>query len=373
MSLTWRARRESILSIASALWLWWRAEVGALSWTLLERIAPRRARRVVLRLGPKGAQVLLAGAEREEDCGTLLPADGTWPESLGEEWTAILRRAARIDVELDDASVLAHVVSFPPAMAAHLAQAVALQIERDAPLPLAQLCTAWRPVPAAPVSSLRPKVTLVMARREFVDTWRQRVQRWHGAGAAVLWRHPTTGQCFRLGETVPPRRAAERSIIDRRLVATAVALAFLWLGTVLAQRMYERVEVRQERARVEESVVKAKANYARYRTDSAPLAALRARPARTATLQALLALTTATPDDAWVYELELATAPDQDAQATLKGFAPAPSVLVDTLESAPQFERVSLQSTAPGSVANGTARFEIRLRLSRAAAPGSTP
>jgi len=287
--------------------------------------------------------------------------------SLDETATAMALQALvarpldEIVLRLGAEAVLSVDVALPNTAIRALPGLMPFELERLAPLPLAELCHGY--VVAAGPPSLR--VTLQMAPRAAIVDVLERLQglglrpdRLIGPGEGLLFTHLNllpAALC-----PPPPRSLANQLAWGAAALALVVAVVSPFLH--LAQ---QRSDLLAEIALLKPQVA-AQRDAARVRglegaaADRAQrvLAAKAAQPPAVLLLDAMTALL---PDDAWLTQFNLA-----DRQLEIEGHARAATALVPLLEASPHFGAVRFLTPVTRDAVSGRERFHFAVALKQA-------
>lgn len=344
------------------LWSWWAERLRVLAAEALARWLPANARTLIIRQIPQGLELVHEIGDHAEPLGILLPNDLALDPSVAADaaWLSLFSTYPRVRVELDPASVFMSTLRFPDRLSARLHEAVEMRLMNDAPLPMEQLAVSWyRQTPQEDAAGSM-KVRVALVRRSTLEQWHARLVKVGLPDGVCTYVDGTQRLTFDAAQAAARDPVAE--ITERRwqwaVAATAVAL----IGVVAGQRAAETWALRQARAEVVESALRAKADYNTYLIESEPLKRLSVEADRAQVLETLLTLTQTLPQEAWTYELELKRAESGDLAVRMAGFAPNASAVVDVLEASARFDRVSLVSSNSAPVSMGGTRFEIGAR-----------
>ena len=321
---------------------WWLHELRDLGETLLVRVAPKLARRVVVRF--------------EGSTGSIWMGGQTQPLELVESL-----RGTRAVLVLDRRDVLTHELHLPAAVERELDRAIELHLERELPLPRERVCVDWKVI-GRNRQHQRIVVSLLVVHREHVDRVLGRVTE---CGLRPI-RIGVAGTAGDIVGNVLPRRVRPEQLrltpLDRRLMGAAVGLAVLTLAVIGGQWMYERVEVGRELQRTSGLATTAETVSRQLTNNSAAAAALVNIMAKPDAVDVLTALTANVPRDSWAYELEVTSAQAGALQIKLGGFTPTATTFVDVLEQTPELEQVRLVSAASAGLGTGKDRLRLTAR-----------
>jgi hypothetical protein len=152
-------------------------------------------------------------------------------------------------------------------------------------------------------------------------------------------------------------RPAESNRLNRLLFAGLAASALTGVGTLLGQELYERNLVQRELAALE-PLASAAEELERQISTRRPLfdelAAIAGTPDG---LDALIALTTAVPDESWVQSVDIQASLGGEAALHWTAYAAEGNGLVETLQRSPELAAVTLVSTV--STEGQPARLEL--------------
>jgi hypothetical protein len=249
-------------------------------------------------------------------------------------------------------------IAFPLAVEREIDRAVDLHLERELPLPRDRACVDWHVLRRDRIAR-RIVVRMFVSHRGRVESLRDAIL---AKGLRPIRVAVTDASGELLGNLLPRRNRTERlriTPLDRRLAAVAATLVCVAAGITGAQWFYERAEVKDEVERVRALAVTTESLTRRLRDESAPATALIGIMRKPDAVDVLTSLTSSAPQDSWAYELDIKPAQAGGYQVKFGGFAPAATMLVDTLEKTPQFENVRLVTAASAGL--GTTRDQLQL------------
>ncbi|MEJ1962977.1 MAG: PilN domain-containing protein [Gammaproteobacteria bacterium] len=319
----------------TALIAWWLRELHEIVESLAERLLPGWAKPVLVRLE--------SGAIVEVGKDSPLEADDD-------------RAGARAILLLSSSQVLNHEISLPLATERELDAAIDLHLERELPLPRAQVCIHWRVV-SRDRAKRRLLVGVHVAHRSQIEKLGEMLT---ARGLRLSRVAVATGPDDFEGDLLPQRSHARPfriTRLDRRLALIGFALGIVTCSVVACQWIFERTRVNAELARVGTQAQRARNLAHDLGHGAAGPEALIALMARPDAVDVLRTLTSEIPSDTWMYELEIRASSTPGYQVKLGGYAPAATMFVDALEKRPKFDGVRLVSAASAGI--GTARDRL--------------
>jgi len=318
------------------------------------------ARRVLVHLEHPIATVYEVQAARSIRPLFTFRADerGEWPEQ-DEGFASI--QGARATLVLTSKEVLISDWTFPEAVQGELDQVIKLKLERELPIqPERVYVDHW-------ISGRTPQQTYIavrvlVAHRKQLERLRQLAHCW-GVRPMRVALAVEPGRCEPIvGDLLPNRaRLSQRAptVRDRLLVRAAVALTLALVTVTGSQWVYERGKVGAEVLRVQTNAKSVRALARRLEHEQAPARALLDIQALPDAADLLKSLTETVPNDSWVYELQAFTPTSAAVQLELSAFAPAATVLADTLEKSSRFGKVRLVWASSAGL--GTAMDRLQL------------
>lgn len=345
-----------------ALLKWWVQELRELTEAVLERLAPRLARRLVIRFGDQAA-IALAPRRGQHTVAFELARDarGQWPEHLRESGATGDYEGARVTIVLAPSEVFKFELILPEVPERDLTAMIDLHLEREWPVARDRFSVDHRVVQRLRLrGSIR--VEVLLARHEHLEKLRELAQGW----GLRLVRIAAAGESGEIvGDFLPrrfrfkPIRAAALAPLERNL-ATATAVLALALTVVIAgQWIYERLVVGAALTRVSQRAAVATRLAHELARQSLPARELLRISTTPDAIDALGSLTRSVPVNAWVYELDVSVPGTGTPKIRLTAFAPAASALVDTLQQTHRFGTVHLD----WAMSNGTRSGLDQLQL----------
>jgi hypothetical protein len=245
---------------------------------------------------------------------------------------------------------------------------LALHLERESPLPREQVAFDYD-VAERLRETRRIRIELLIAQRHRLDELRALVEAW-GLRVARIGVAESDGTVTGDFTATSLRRGRQSlTVLERRLAASATALAALALLGVVALWGYERLWIGRELATARAGAQAAAQMQAQLQRAQAPLVALREITAATDAAEALAALTPAVPGAAWLFEIDIAAPPGETPRAKMLGFAPNGRTLVETLQVSPSLAEVTLRASRRGEVFADRELVELEARWQSPAGP----
>lgn len=345
---------------------WWIQEIREVGVTCARRWLPGRSLQFVIDLREDpGAVRRSGGSDADADAkavvlnaqGELPPAHNLWPQEIP--------RGARAEIILPSASVLTGNLLLPAASERELQAMMALQFERELPLPMDQLYVDWRV--AGRTEHGMQHILFATARRMVVERLRDGVRAWGWRVAAV--RGPAEAMQMNLLPAATHRFAARLEKRDKLLVWTAVFLVVLYGLVVAGQWIHERHSLAPLLERGQAQVTALAQERAKLTSQSEPLIAIREQIQRPSAAEALVTLSAAMPAGSWLYQAQFVSEPDGGVVVVLEGYAPSSTSVIDALQASAQFDRVVLVEAASAASGQDGERFQIKAQLRAVTAP----
>lgn len=332
---------------------WWVQELRELGDALLQRLAPRLAKRLVIRFGDNiactsapraGQHAMKFEFARDER--------GEWPERLDEFGPTGEHRGARVTLALAPSEVFTFDLILPEVSERDLEAVIDLHLEREWPVSRDRFAVDYRVLQR--VRARRDiKVQVLIARHEHIERLRELAQKW-GLRTVRIGSADESGKI--VGDFLPrrfrlrPIRSAALAPLERKLAAAAVVLALALTAVIAAQWIYERLVVGAALARLNSHATVASHLAHELTGESLPARQLLRISARPDAVDVLGSLTRSIPANAWVYKLDVSVAGGRASNIQLTAFAPAAATLVDILQQTHRFGAVRLD----WAVSNGT-------------------
>lgn len=338
---------------------WWTNEVRETWNDVAERLAPQNAQRFDVRMDQDGGVITKLDSDSTVQHRFSLGGDGQLP-ALQEFWTGAIPANARVHIVLAESSVLICDLRLPPARAKDLPGIIALQLERESPLPTGQIYFDWK---TQSQSVDRSKiVSVAISRAAVVDGLCSAIASWGwtvtGVGVAGADR-------LRFNLMPARTRVFDFSVGRRERVmsACAAALCALWCVTVVAQWWFERTSLAEPLQQAQTQTAQVRARQAALDKLGKPVAALSALMRTRSAADALATLSSTIPANTWVYQAEINAGAGGLPQISIEAYAPAAAGLLDSLQSSKQFERVNLVEAVSTGVGMGIERVELVAQL----------
>lgn len=364
----WRDLMARLGSELAALARWWIHEVREAWHDFMERIAPQRARRYLIRLHGGGGSVTRIGTQQQIEAREFSLSESGELPSLQQFWPEQAPGRARAFVALPEASVLMCELQLPPIRAAQLRDAVALRMERELPLPADQVCVDWKPVPRGNEGA--QALSVAIARRAEVQRVRDAVHSWGWTVVGVgLW-----SEGGRPAFDVLPRQQLFEftlGVRERRLLGAAATLCVLWCAVTLGQWGFERSKLAVPLAQARVATEQIRTRKAELQKLGAPLVELNKTMQETSVTEVLAALSAAVPSDTWVYQFDArSTGTDKSTtgEVKLEAYTVAATSLIEQLQASRRFAQVRLLESTASGLETGGDRVKLTAQLAAAGA-----
>lgn len=289
--------------------------------------------------------------------------DGQLPP-LEEAWKGERPRNARIELVLADADVLVFQLRLPPMATHELKDAVELQLERKLPLPREQLHVDWEVVQKDPDRSRT--ISVAVARRAKVEWWRECLRSWSWRLVRVSCRDLDGAVRFNLLPRSTQRVSFSFGRREALLAGSASGLAILYCLVTVGQWIYERRSLAADIERATAQVAGVNQLRATLERESKPLIEMRRLTLAPGAGNALLALSTTVPNDAWLYQTDIQALASAAPVITMEGYAPSAATLVRLFEQAQQFQGIQLIESSAAEP--GLNRIKMKAQLQSSAA-----
>lgn len=351
----------------SAFATWWVRELREAGEAVLARLAPRLITHTLIRLEPEGGSVwTIRGAQRERVCSFARDASGAWPRELEPPEAATAVRGSKAVFGFSPQFVLTHKLVLPVSVERELEQVIALQLERDCPMPLDQVYVDRRAAKRSRIGT-KLEVSVLIIQRERVERLRELARLWGVRLARIgvisgpdnvigdFLRTPATEGLFRFTR------------MDRRLGVAGVILAVLCAALIAFQWGYERVMVGRELRTLREPATAAEMLAHQLKADAAPAEELVGLMRQPDALDVLTTLTESTPKDTWFYDLDITAQWPQTPHVKLSGLTPVATMLVGALQNTGKLDDVRLVSATSAGLGSGQDRLQLTAQLASTA------
>lgn len=345
---------------------WWLQEVQESWLELLERLVPQRARRFVIELQNEGgivrqigAGVATASQQFQSSSWNELPAPSTF-------WNGSAPLRARALVALPSSSVLMCRLHLPPGPERDVDRMVELQLIRELPISEDQVYVDWE-IGEKHADQSRT-VSVVIARRADVDRLRDAIHAWGWTVLAIGIQGD--GHRPRFNFLPAGGRGLDMTLHkdDWRLVYSASALAILYCVVVAGQWWFERSSLAERLQQARAAVAAVEQRNAELNTRSAPALALRDVMRSSSAAEALVAVSTAVPAEAWIQQMEIRSAAAPQPLIKLEAYAPSAANLIEHMQRNGAFDQVQLIKTVTADIVGGD-RVELSASLREARQP----
>ena len=339
---------------------WWLQELREAGEAVLARLVPRLVTRTLVLLEPEGGSVwIVRGAHRERVTSFAPDAAGAWPQELGSPEVVGPLRGTKAVFGFAPQYVLAHKLSLPASVERELDQVVALQLERDCPMPLDQVYVDRTGAGKRSREGTKLEVTVLIVQRERVDRLRDLARVW---GLRVGRIGMVCGSGDVIGDFLRTPAALGRlrfTSTDRRLGVVTAILAVGCAALIAFQWGYERVTLGRKLRTLQEPAAAAEKLARQLKRDAAPAEALVSLMRQPDALDVLTTLTQDTPKDTWFYDLDISAQWPQVPRIKLSGFTPVATMLVGALQSRGSLSEVRLVSASSAGLGSGLDRLQL--------------
>jgi hypothetical protein len=338
----------------AALARWWLSIVREAANDLLRHWAPNQAWRTTLRLGAAGTGQIL----QEIRNGKLT--------SVEFQVQPALPARSSVHVLLPQSMILLNRIWLPAAAQSSLERIIELRLERELPLPRAQVQVGWH-VEAHSADGKRIRVAIAAIRNSELARVREALRRWQLRALSIRVEMEASRAAFSFAAYDTPS-LQHASHVDRWLAASAVVMLLASMGVTIGQWLHERVVVERAIAALRapaERIAMTRAELTRRR---APLLALQPLQRAASVAEVLATLTPTIASDSWLPQLEIRSNPG-NTSLQLTVMTPSAAALLDRLENSPYFERVELRTSSNTGDPFHRDRAELTARWSDGGAP----
>lgn len=341
---------------------WWLHELRETGEALLARISPRRVMRTGVILEKAGGSIWsIRGSSREQLATFTADVNGAWLEQLQPPESATLIRGTRTVFALAPEYVLSLELTLPDVVEGDLDAVLALQLERESPMPLSRVYTD-RSISERLRQSGRIKVVVLIVQRDLIDRVRGLARAWgvHIVRAGMAGADGTvTGNFLQAPASLARLRLTG---LQRRLAVSSAGLAMLCVCVIGAHWIRERIVLGRELARLHAPAIAAEGLAKQLRTTAEPAEALAQLMEQPDAVDVLTALTQDTPKDSWVYDLDISAQWPSTPRVRLTGFTPTATTLVGVLGSSGHFDSVRLVSALSAGLGSGQDQMQLTAR-----------
>jgi general secretion pathway protein L len=353
------------LSLAQ-VWRWWVEELASLFPRGGAR--PWRGTTAVLCWGDDGWVAYRDNGRRREEVARLATGGANEPGArlaFAERLRRHFGRDCRPIVELPADRALVRSLSLPATAEATLGELLVFEIERQTPFPAGQasfyhqIVGRLPPTPTLPAGSIEVRLTAVP--RQLVE-----------AAQEALADLGLEAEAIVVEGLAPAERGRLSLLQGRATIATdawtprnrwlAGLVGALALAAALSQPVADEIEARRLADEARRLAPAAKAALAeRTAADSARLTlaqALAARGQAPATVELLVELTRALPDDTWLGFLSLS-----GRELLIEGSSRSAAGLVAPIEASPLFGRVSFRAPVTRDSGSALERFQLAIEV----------
>ena len=262
-------------------------------------------------------------------------------------------------LDLPGEAVLLHSLTLPVAAARDLHQLIRYELDRFTPFNVDQVYYAVRREHG---NDERPKVTLALVRREFLDRCLSDCQT-IGLEIEAVDALDASGAPMGINLLPAQHRLAGNQrgrvltlALSLACIALVIAIALLWLHnreTALATMQAEVQELRQQAGEV------AALHSAWDNSQGAMRFLIERRTSQPGRAQLLSELTGCLPSDTWLQSLEI----DVDGQVDMAGLSARASGLIGQIKECPHLAQPQFQGVIQPDPASGRERFYLRARV----------
>lgn len=323
---------------------WWLHELRETWLVTSDRFAPKQSRHFVIDL-----------TERRGD-----------PAELADFSADHVPAHARATVLLPESSVLRCELRLPPVAQRDVARVVELQLERKLPLPPEQLYVDWRVREA--LADRSRIVDVIMARRTVIDRLRESVLARGARPVAITSKEPAGRQHFNLLPAPTRRLSFAVGTRERYLAWSAAALIFVYVAVAVGKGWLERASISDDLAQARAQMTKIREQRALLVTQGKPIALLHKVMSQPSAAEALVAVSSAFPQDSWIYQADI-RALAGSVSVNLEGYAPSGTALLQGLEGSGRLEAIELIEATSAGVGSGSERVELKARVRGRATP----
>lgn len=282
--------------------------------------------------------------------------DAAGPPSLAD---CQPERGARGILDLPDAAVLLHSLTLPVAAARDLHHLIRYELDRFTPFNADQVYYAVR---REPDSDARPRVTLALVRREFLDQCLSDCEAL-GLELEAVDVRDTSGAPMGINLLPAQYRLAGNQrgrvvtlALSLSCVVLVIASALLWLHNRESALSAMQAEVQQLRQQAGEV---AALRSVWDNSQGAMRFLIERRTRQPGRAQLLSELTGCLPSDTWLQSLEI----DVDGQVDMAGLSARASGLIARIKDCPHLAEPQFQGVIQPDPASGRERFYLRARV----------
>ena len=366
MSLGWFGRSaRRFRQEAASFWGWWWHELREAAADLEQRVSPGRPQHTTVALYPNSGAVIRKWRDgKTESAGFQYTPSADLPADPAQFWPQAGTDRSNIRVILPPGTILLRRVWLPEEAERNLMQIIELQLERELPIPRAQVHADWR-VEKHDRERERIEVLVAVVRRSEVTRLLDTLGQWNvrvGSIAADLGDGRTA---FNFSPRKSKHAAGGLTPIERLLATGAVSLLVVLAGIVTTQWLHERMLVAQELLKTTAPTVRVKHMTAQFEKSRAPLTALQQVMDLPSSAVVLADLTTAVPRESWLQQLEIRNSEDGNCTVRFTAITPGATSLIERLAQSAQFRNVELHSSGASNLTAGHDRAEVSARWVR--------
>lgn len=340
---------------------WWLQELRDIVAAVIGRVAPQWVTRIFVRVERNQATVSISrGKQQQVVCTAALSLDGTPAPDLepaAMPWKPGTRAVFALATDL----VLTRRLVLPDSVERDLDRVIALQLERESPLPPDQIYID-RFIVTRQRQRRQIGVEVSIVHRARVERLGEIAKKWrvHAVRVGVLESSGQVRGNFLLTQAKVGRSRVTR--LDRSLMALGAIMAAALLLLIAGQWIFERFEVGKESSHTSAKAHEVDRLLRRISTEAAPAEGLVNLMSQPDALDVLVALSEQVPSDSWVYDLDVTAQLPEAPQIKLSGFTPVATTFVDQLGKSGHFERVQIVSAMSAGLGSGRDRLQITAR-----------
>jgi len=342
------AARRAASELRAAL-TWWTEELREMGESVLGRLFPHLITKLLVTFDSDQVGVYECRGGQRQQVGRFALDSVELGARAGSKQTILA---------VPMAQVLVIRLTLPGLLERDLEGVVALQLERDLPIPTEKILIDRRVV-ARNKATRKMDVEVYVMHRKRVDELLALASGWglevfrvgviasNGELTGNFLRHQDTSELLQLDGR------------ERRLTIAAAGLTLL-LGAVIAgQWLYERWTVGRQLSQVHAVAMAADRAEQRLKQDAVITRRMIRLMQQPDALDRVNDLTRLLPADVWLSEIELTAAPFEKNHLKAMGFAPAATAMIETLQAAKQFEAVKLIASTPTGLGAASDRVEL--------------
>lgn len=350
----------------SAFGAWWLHELRDAYVPVAERFAPQSTQRFTLNLCGERAVLIADRAASADAVLSFACAREAGLPLLPKHLPEGTPAGARVSVLLPATAVLFQEVRVPPVPERDLARAIELHLERESPLPLEQLYTAWHVLEKKPDGSR--SVEVAMSRRQYIERLRDTFRAWGWRVLSVRCAAKGPRAAIDLLPSSAHRLSLKFDLRERRLAWSSAALFVVYASVIAGQWSYERFTLAETLKAARSQMIEIARLQAQLDRQSKPVRAIQELIARQTSADALAALSAAVAMDTWIFQADISTPVDGDAMMSIEGYTPSAAALTGALRQSARFGQVELQEATNAGPDSPLSRVKLKIGLRSGAA-----